>query len=424
LLGYPYTPMGLKAIEKLKEHFFYETRPSEKISLRQQIDKAIYNLFEDTEKSLGYKVSMDFKINFSEVFREKGGFDVVIANPPYVRQEAIKHLKSDLKKVFGNFYCGTADIYTYFYKCGIDLLKPLGHLCFIAPNKFMRAGYGKNTRELLTARVTPRLVIDFGDLPIFDATTYPSILMLEKRVPAEKDQTVAATFTDASQLGRLDKTLADIAFKMPVKGLGKEGWNLETPEVLSLIVKLRSVGIPLGEYVEGRFYRGILTGLNEAFVVDAATKEKFIAEDSSSADLIKPWLRGRDIGKWKADWDGLYVMNISSSANKEWPFSKAKNESEAIRLFEKTYPALHRHLKQWKTQLQKRDDQGKFWWELRSCAYYEEFERPKITWGNLATEPKFAFDDSSCYVGALANIMPTNDLFLLAILNSPYANGG
>ena len=110
----------------------------------------------------------------------EGGFDIVIANPPYVRHETIKELKPELKKEFGDFYCGTADIYTYFYKKGIDLLKSCGHLCFIAPNKFMRAGYGKNTRKLLAMQATPKIVIDFCDLPIFDATTYPSIILVEK----------------------------------------------------------------------------------------------------------------------------------------------------------------------------------------------------------------------------------------------------
>jgi hypothetical protein len=159
LLGYPYTPAGLEKIERLKELFFAETNPTKKNELRTQIDDAIYSLYKNTEKSIGYKVTMDFKINFSEVFHPssnpplskggtEGGFDVVIANPPYIRQESIKDDKPHLAKAFNDFFCGTADIYTYFYKCGIDLLKPLGHLCFIAPNKFMRAGYGKNTRVL------------------------------------------------------------------------------------------------------------------------------------------------------------------------------------------------------------------------------------------------------------------------------------
>jgi type II restriction/modification system DNA methylase subunit YeeA len=206
LLGYPYKPRGLNKIERLKAQFFKETRPKEKEKLHKEIDDAIYGLYKNTKQSLGYKVTMDFKINFSEVFRQKGGFDVVIANPPYVRQEAIRHLKPHLAKAFDNFYCGTADIYTYFYKCGVDLLKPVGHLCFIAPNKFMRAGYGKNTRVLLTTLVTPKLLIDFGDLPIFDATTYPSILLVEKRRPDAHDKATAATFMEAEQLERIEKS--------------------------------------------------------------------------------------------------------------------------------------------------------------------------------------------------------------------------
>lgn len=116
---------------------------------------------------------------------------------------------------------------------------------------------------------------------------------------------------------------------------------------------------------------------------------------------------------------GLYVVNIASSANKHWPWSDENSESKAKKIFAATYPVIHKHLSQWEEKLIKRDDQGKFWWELRSCAYYQEFEQPKITWGNLATEPKFAFESSSSYIGAPANIIPTSDLFLLAILNSP-----
>jgi len=256
-------------------------------------------------------------------------------------------------------------------------------------------------------------------LPIFDATTYPSIILVQKKRPDAHDKAIAATFMETEQLERLEETLDQITFPMSVTALKKEGWNLEQPDVLALIEKLRFQGVPLAEYVQGRLYRGVLTGLNEAFVIDAFTRENLISEDPASAELIKPWLRGRDIRKWKVECAGLYLINIPSSANRKWPWSNAKNESEAVCLFEQTYPTLHRHLSQWSKQLQKRDDQGKFWWELRSCAYYEAFEKPTITWGNLATEPKFAFDELACYVSAPANIIPTDDLYLLAILNSP-----
>ncbi len=411
LLGYPYRPMGLDRIEELKAQFFNETRPAEKRKIKDRIDQTIYEQFKSSKKSLGYKVTMDFQINFSEVFNEKGGFDVVIANPPYVRQEAIKPLKPHLKKAYRDFYCGTADIYTYFYKCGFNLLKTGGHLCFIAPNKFMRAGYGENTRVLLTTLVTPKLVVDFGDLPIFEATTYPSIVLVEKRKPDVHDKAIAATFNDEDHLKRLGETINKIGFYIPVSSFKKDGWNLEQPEILALMEKLRLKGTPLGEYVQNKFYYGIKTGLNEAFVIDAATREKLIADDPKSAELIKPWLRGKDIRKWRAEWAGLYGI-----------FTRRGIDIEQ-------YPAIKRHLEQFRKDLEpkrsEKDKRGRKpgsykWFEIQdNIAYFEEFEKPKIIWGNLATEPKFAFDIASCYVSAPANIIPIDDLYLLAILNSP-----
>ena len=372
----------------------------------------------------------------------EGGFDIVIANPPYVRQESIKDIKPQLAKEFGSFYCGTADIYTYFYKKGIDLLKAGGHLCFIAPNKFMRAGYGKNTRKLLATEVRPKVVIDFCDLPIFDATTYPSIILVEKKsfvgarsprpqmetaqrqggeTPPLQMEFLAATFTDADQLERLEETLSDIGFSMSVSALKEKGWNLERPEVLALMEKLRKIGTPLGEYVKGRFYRGILTGLNEAFVIDAATRDRLISEDPQSEVLTKPWLRGRDIKKWKAEWAGLYLISIPSSANRHWPWSDEKTEAKARKIFAQAYPSIHKHLSQWEDKLIKRDDQGKFWWELRSCVYYKEFEQPKIIYPNITKTNIFAFDTTGILTNQKCFIIPTNDLCLLAIFNSELA---
>jgi len=346
------------------------------------------------------------------------GFDVVIANPPYVRHESIKAFKPQLAKEFGGYYCGTADLYTYFYKKGIDLLRKGGHLCFIAPNKFMRAGYGRNTRTLLATEVTPQVVIDFCDLPIFDATTYPAVLLVEKRRPKDKDKAFAATFTVEEQLGRVEEALSSIGFGMPVSALKEEGWNLERPEVLALMEKLRKSGVPLGEYVQGRFYRGVLTGLNEAFVIDAEIRKRLIAEDPKSEEIIKPWLRGRDIKKWKAEWAGLYVINIPSSVNRQWPWSDEKIEAKARKIFAQTYPAIHKHLSQWEDKLIKRDDQGKFWWELRSCAYYNEFEEAKIIYPDIAHVPEFTWDKSSSFLGNTAYILPTKEKWLLGLLNS------
>lgn len=356
------------------------------------------------------------RLFFAEAFAgSPGGFDIVIANPPYVRQELIRDLKPRLQEEFGDFFSSTADLYTYFYARGLDLLRPGGVLCFIAPNKFMRAGYGKNIRKLLTSEATPRLIFDFGDLPIFEATTYPSILLLEKKAPAEEEKAVAAVFNDPKQVEEISEAASEIGFPMPIKSLSESGWTLDRPEALSLMAKLREEGVPLGKYVNGRFYYGIKTGLNEAFVIDEETRKRLIREDPKSKEVIKPWLRGRDIKKWQAEWAGLYVITIASSANKEWPWSEKKNPES---IFSKTYPAVYDHLSQYKEGLIRRDDQGEHWWEFRSCAYYAEFEKPKIVWGNLATSPKFAMERKPYYISAPANLIPSDDPYLLGLLNS------
>lgn len=424
--------------------FGFSKKETEK---RQKLHEQLADLerrFEEKEK-LVYHNAFEWRFEFPEVLDDEGeyvGFDAIIGNPPYIRQEAIKEQKPAFMEMFGDFYCGTADIYTYFYKVGLNLLKTGSTLCYIAPNKFMRAGYGKNTRDLLTTQAKPLMVLDFGDLPIFDeATTYPSIVMVEKvgancvRPDAGKKSKVGvchtslqnpdfftATFTDTDQLTRFDETLATIGFTMPVAALRSEGWTLERPDVLALMNKLRTTGTPLGEYVEGRFYYGIKTGLNEAFVIDEETKVRLIAEDPKSAEIIRPWLRGRDIRKWQAEWAGLYIIAIASSGNREWPWSKEETEATARPLFEKEYSAVHRHMSQWEDKLRKRDDQGRFWWELRACVYWEEFDKPKLTWSHFATVPEFVYDEQCFLSNDKSYIMPTDDISVLGILNTKTTN--
>jgi hypothetical protein len=125
-------------------------------------------------------------------------------------------------------------------------------------------------------------------------------------------------------------------------------------------------------------YRGIITGFNDAFLLDTATKEQLVATDPNSAPLFKPYLRGQDIDRWRAEWCSLWMLALKSSANHEWPWSKAASDAEAEVLFRQTYPAVHAHLDQHRATLIKRQDQGEHWWELRSCAYWDAFDRPKV----------------------------------------------
>ena len=410
----------------------------EETEKRQKLHEQMTDLerrFAEKEKLVYYN-AFEWRFEFPEVLNDEGdfvGFDAIIGNPPYIRQEAIKAQKPAFIEMFGTFYCGTADIYTYFYKIGLNLLKTGSTLCYIAPNKFMRAGYGKNTRDLLTTQATPLMVVDFGDLPIFDeATTYPSIVMVKKtayvgangvrpefgqkskagvcHTPLQPPDFFTATFTDTKQLECFDETLAAIGFTMPVAALRSDGWTLERPVVLALMEKLRTIGKSLGEYVDGKFYYGIKTGLNEAFVIDEETRARLIAEDPRSTEIIKPWLRGRDIKKWQAEWARLYVLFTRKGTNID------------------QYPAIKKHLEQFREELEPKkkstDKKGRKpgpykWFEIQdNIAYFEEFDKTKIVYQEIATYQSFAYAEPGTFCNNKCFLIPEKNDFFLALLNS------
>ena len=232
-----------------------------------------------------------------------GYFDIILGNPPYVRQEQIK----DQKPVFKNHYdcfTGTADLYVYFYERSIKLLKPGGAFAFITSNKWYRAAYGEKLRAWLAGNTRILQLIDFGDAPVFTAISYPTIVILQRIAPSADDKTNEIRALNW-QPGPPIEEFADLfrkqSFGLPQTSLKSDGWRLESSVKLKLLERIRAAGIPLGEYVKGRFYRGIMTGLNEAFVVDRATRDRLIAEHPSSAEVLKPFLRGRDVKRWRVD---------------------------------------------------------------------------------------------------------------------------
>jgi hypothetical protein len=352
---------------------------------------------------------------FQDVF-EQGGFDIFIANPPYVRHEAIKHYKPFLEARYKCF-CGTADLYTYFYEQGITKLRDNGILCYISSNKYMRAGYGENIRKLLVSQ-TIDAVIDFCELPVFAAATDPAIIFLSKQEPSPDHKIFSAVIKEQAEIHRLLPALSQRGITILQSSLTSASWTLASPDVLALLAKLQNVSTPLVEYVQGSIYYGIKTGRNEAFEIDEKQRQMLISENPNSADLIRPWLHGRDNCKWKAKWAGYYLITIASSANHEWPWSKEKSENSARKIFSNTYPAVYRHLALWEEKLKNRDDQGQFWWELRSCAYYTEFEHSKIIYPIVAKEMRASLDLSGILHNDKCFMIPRADFFLLAIMNS------
>ena len=270
----------------------------------------------------------------------------------------------------------------------------------------MRAGYGKKLRQFLSQKTTLNTLIDFGDLPVFEATAYPCIVITQKATPAADHTLAALTVTEAEQIAHITPVMARHAWPLLAKqALTADGWRLEPPEVLNLLTKLRRAGTPLGEYVQGRFYRGILTGYNEAFVIDRATRERLIAEHPSSDDIIKPFLRGRDVKRWSVDDTGLYLCYIPW----ELPI--------------KDYPAVYTHLEKFKKTLQNRPEvkQGRFPWYALSrygSEYWQEFAKPKILYQEIATFQSFAWDTTGAYTNNKTFLIPEASLYLLGLLNS------
>lgn len=407
----------LHTLQQAQDSYFDTTDKNCKQRLRKDIEAC--------RKALGCSDRFEWTIDFHQVFHggageENKGFDIVIANPPYVRQEKITTSKERLKAAFGDFFDGTADIYTYFYALALKhLLTPLGCCCYIAPNKFFRAAYGKNLRSLLTSHLARVLsLIDFGDTQLFDgATTYPAIVLAQRAMTPPQSSVWCCEVRDITLLPQLWHHVQQRGQAVPVSQLAPDGWQLDDPTVAALLRKLQQNSTPLGVLPGVQMYRGVLTGCNEAFVIDGATRQRLLDEDPNSADVIFPWLRGRDLKRWQTEPSGKFVINIQNGGNHPWPWT-GKEESEAEKLFAARYPAIHRHLQPFREKLEKRSDQGEFYWELRACAYNDAFLKPKIMWPDMAQKMRVTFDTSTTFCGNTAYFFPTDDLFFLALFNS------
>ena len=408
--------IGLEAhlIQKIQEHqaeYLVTHTDSEKQRLRAEIAELKENLQE-------WQASDDefvWQVEFPEVFQE-GGFDIVVGNPPYVRQELIRSIRSVLERLFPAVYAGTADLYVYFYKRGAELLRASGILTYISSNKFLRAGYGERLRDFFTNSMCLRILLDFGSVSVFGASVNTSILLAENSDP-DGEAFSATIFRDEADIFRLSDAFQERAFSMYARDLPSDGWVLTSSDVLSLLERLENIGMPLGEYVGG-FYRGVVTGCNAAFVIVESVRQQLVAQDPRSDELIKPLLRGRHLRRWKETSTSEYLIAIASSVNREWPWSDARDNTEAERIFAQTYPAIYQHLNNYRERLVAREDQGKFYWELRSCAYYDEFENLKIVYPDVAKYLQACYDTRKAVGVNSTYFIPASDFSLLAILNS------
>ena len=364
--------------------------------------------------------ALDWQAAFPEVFAD-GGFDVVVGNPPYVRQEWISLFKPYLQANYSSFH-GMADLYVYFYELGLRVLRAGGRLSFVVTNKWMKAGYAEPLRRFFSETAWTESVIDFGHAKqIFeDADVFPSIIVLRKPTQEPRPETlrVCSIPRETLRVDDLSQQIADEGFKMPAAQLNSDAWQIEPSSVSKLMAKIAAQGVALSAFVGSKPLTGIKTGFNEAYLIDTATKTALVKSDPRCANIIRPYVRGADIGRWTNLPGGYWMIAMKSSGDFKWPWSDL-TEAEAERVFATEYPSIYQHMKSYEASLRKRQDQGRFWWELRSCAYWDRFNPIKIFYQLIQFHPCFAFDDNGVLGNNKTAFIQSSDLYLIAVLNSP-----
>jgi type I restriction-modification system DNA methylase subunit len=345
------------------------------------------------------------------------GFDVVLGNPPYVRQELLTPYKDHWRGRFAAFD-GVADLYVYFFELGASLLKPGGRLGYVVANKWLKAGYAAPLRALLSTTTEVETLIDFGHAPIFpDADAFPSIITLRRADPEPERQVQVTRFPRTSLATvSVHEYVREHAQQVPQARLGRGAWSLEDDQVEGLMARLRERGVPLAVYAGCKPLYGVKTGFNEAFLIDEATRARLIREDAGSAELLHRFLRGANIDRWAPEWDGEWLMVLPSSTDRRWGWTDAADPEAK---FAARYPSIYAWLKPFEDRLRKRTDKGRYWWELRSCAYYDQFKEPKIVYQEIQFHPCYGFDSNGLFSNNKVFLLPTADPWLLAVLNSP-----
>jgi len=392
------------ANKKQKEEFIKDEK--EKLYKESDFD------LEAAEKQLkeftgGRKIKPFFLWNlyFSEVFYNKGGFDVVIANPPYVEHKKLKGISSILKKFYST-YSGTADLYVYFYENGIKNLRENGSLMFITSNKFIKTSYGENLRKYFT-NFQINEIVDFTEVHVFEALVASCIFSVSKK--NNSDNRIKIAFANDSLLDftGVAEFINTNKFYLNQNNLSGKIWQLENETKLSLKEKFETGSVTMNETGTINIYRGVTTGYNPAFIIDEEKRKELIKKDRKNKAIIKPLLQGRNIRKWNYIKASYYLI-----------FTR-----RGIQI--KVFPSIKKHLQNFKKQLEPgvgRKPGSYNWYEIQdNTAYYPEFEEEKIVWGLTADKWAFAYDNGNHFLPSNGYILTSKEIpvkYLLALMNS------
>jgi hypothetical protein len=357
---------------------------------------------------------------FDEVLREHGGFDIIIGNPPYVQ---IQGLKEDYKKWLEqenyDTYNKGSDLYALFYERGWQRLKPGGHLAYITSNKWMRASYGETLRGFFIKKTNPLKLIDFGMAQNFSsALTYTCILIFQKSNP-DLQVEICRALSDYQRGTDVHQYFQTHRANIPDLGTGS--WVAYTPDEYRIKKRVEGQGVPLENknIWKININRGVLTGFNDAFIVKTKDKETILAREreltggsTPSEALFKKMLRGEDVRAWAPKWDDQWLIDTHNGV-KSLGIPRINVEQD--------FPGVFEWLskKDFSPTIQNRADQGDHWTNLRNCAYWQDFSKPKIIYPNMTKYLPFAYDETGYFTNQKCFIITGEQLkYLTVVFNS------
>ena len=410
-------------LHKKQADFFNAEHPQDKKNKRQHVETAIYNIFhhelekkKDISPQETHEIEADlkemthgnkernffpWKLYFADVFREKGGFDVVIGNPPYI---SIANLPKETNKLLSNqkyeTYTSNADIYCIFFEKGLNLTKGKRILSYISSNRFCFTNYGVGLRKYLSLRNILQL-INFNEINVFEAANVGCIVtIVENDDPSNKNIYVNEVKGELSVEGILTsrKTIERSFYK-------ENQWSFNENKAQRLKQKIERYGIPFVDWKRIFINRGVTTGANKLFVINSDVKNQLCKEHHSSKEIIRKVLRGRDIKRFNIEWSGDWLI-----------FTRRGIDIEK-------YPAIKNYLLPFKNDLEPGigRKKGKYkWFEIQDItAFYPVFEKRKLIWTRLSNVNRFTISDQKEFsLDSTSFAVGSNMEYLCAILNS------
>ncbi len=417
----------INSLKLLQKQLFNEPRREIKKQLKAQINQIEWDLIEETLKEQGSKDAIQelkkykknkskpfflWELYFIEVFdRKNPGFDVVIANPPYLRQEKLKEFKDIFKKNY-KIANGTADLYCYFFELSYNLLRKKGINTFITSDKYIKANYANELREFLNNNTIINQIIDFGGYKIFEsANVNTSIIIFKKEINTNNIIKVVVIDKEEKQKLNLNQYINNHFFTYNQSNLTNDNWNLVNSDIIEITKKIKINTIKLKEYCCDGLRRGIETDFDKAYILNKNQVDDIIKENKFEKKLFIPYIKGKNVKRWKRAKKDFLLL---------FPYEIENGKLNLVNI--DNYPNTKKYLKQYKKQLKNRAGiKGKkLKWYTLNCniSLNNKFKTKKIIFPRISAKGNFTWDEEKLYLNNSVCFIPNANKYLLALLNS------